>query len=75
MRKSSYQKLKEENLLLRQKIDKLIMFPDSQESIMIRMVHKSNRQIEEHLMSGSPIGGALSNGGNGVLQLINQQNQ
>ena len=73
MRKSSYKKLKEENLLLRQKIDKLVMFPDSQESIMIRMVHKSNRQIEEQLMNGTPINDAGGTFGYGIITQITQK--
>lgn len=52
---SAYQKLKAKNILLRQQLDIVCNEPDTSAAMGIKSVWKLNRQIENQIMSGTPI--------------------
>jgi len=51
---NSYQKLKAENLKLRQQLDTLANEPDSDNGLLIKTLWRMNRKTESYIMSGNP---------------------
>lgn len=50
---NSYQKLKAENIKLKQQLDIVVNEPDSKDGVVIRTIWKMNRKIEGAVMAGS----------------------